>query len=220
MCSGGLLLADFVAGPREKPRVLQLADSLTTTLDGNWVVWAFKLARVAGDQFVPLTGRGSYPADATATCMAGTRRPHAAPEPLCTCGFHALSEPDLPGLPNRSEAALLTVALSGRILAFEWQAGGVLLRAERQTVVRVDAQVVTPDDVAQLIAEIDTARRRPDDPEGRLARIHSANPSGAGPVRLQLPSDCPQIAISDDAGWCQVLARPGEPLPSRLLAGV
>ena len=87
MCTGGLLLADFVAGTTERPQVLQLADNLTTTVDGNWVVWAFKVAHIVGDRFVPLTGRGSYPADATATCMAGSWRRHAAPEPLCTCGF-------------------------------------------------------------------------------------------------------------------------------------
>jgi hypothetical protein len=220
MCRGGRLLADFIAGTREKPRALQLADSLTTTVDGEWVVWAFKLARVVGDQFVPLTGRGSYPANATATCLAGSRRRHAAPEPFCTCGFHALSEPQLPGLPTWDGAVPLTVVLSGRVLAFEWHAGAVLLRAARQTVVRVGSPLMPGNDVAQLLAEIEVARQRPDDPEGRLVPTRSGDPSGAGPVRLQLPSDYPQVAISDDAGWCQNPEHPGATVPPLLLAGV
>jgi hypothetical protein len=219
MCSGGLLLADFLAGTREEPRVSQLADNLTTTVEGKWVVWAFKLARVAGDQFVPLTGRGSYPADATAACLAGSGRRHSAPEPWCTCGFHALSEPQLPGLPTWDPAVLLTVALSGRVLAFEWHRGGVLLRAERQTVLHVRAPVTTGD-AAQLLGEAEGVLHRPDDPEGRLTRIHSGVPSGAGPVRLQLPSECRQVSVSDDAGWCQIADHPDVPVPSLTIAGV
>jgi hypothetical protein len=179
--------------------VLQLADNLTTTADGDWVVWAFKLARVAGDQFIPLTGRGSYPADATATCLGGSWRRHEAPDPLCTCGFHALSEPDRPGF-SPHQGVALTVVLSGRVLAFEWHARGVLLRAARQTVVRVDPQ---PTSIERILADFEVKRPRPDDPEGRLARMHSGYPSGAGPAHLRLPRECAEVAIFDDAGWCQ-----------------
>ena len=200
MCSGGRLLADFVAGTKEKPRVLELADSLTTTVDGRWVVWAFKLARIRGEQFIPLTGRGCYPVDATATCLAGSWRRHTAPDPLCSCGFHALSEPHLPGFSVR-DYAYLTVALSGRVLAFEWHPGGVLLRAARQTVVRVDPRPMSLD---EILSAWEAARRLPDDPEGRLARIRAGNPSGAGPASLQLPADCAEVAIADDPGGCHV----------------
>jgi hypothetical protein len=190
--------------------VLQLKDNLTTTADGNWVVWAFKLARVAGDRFIPLSGRGSYPAEATALCEAGSWRRHDAPEPTCTCGFHALSEGDLPGFPVYDGAAL-TVVLYGRILAFEWPAGGVLLRAAHQKVVRVDRH---PARLEQIPAELEAAPRRPEDPEGRLARTDVGNPSGAGPVRLQLPCDPVKVVINDDAGWCRVAAD-GDPVGGR-----
>jgi hypothetical protein len=90
------------------------------------------------------------------------------------------------------------------VLAFEWHAGGVLLRAARQTVVRVGPQ---PMSVEQILAEWGARRPRPDDPEGRLARLRSGFPSGAGPAHLQLPRECADVAISDDAGWCQVKSR-------------
>jgi hypothetical protein len=107
MCEGGRLVADFVAGTLEKPDVPELASSLTTTVDGAWVVWAYKLARVEGEHFIPCRGFGSYPAEALAECMPGPRAkgtafaareaplppaPHAAPDPSCTCGFYALSD--------------------------------------------------------------------------------------------------------------------------------
>jgi hypothetical protein len=200
MCTGGSLLADFVCGTKEKPPVLQLEDNLTTTADGCWVVWAFKLAHEVGDLFLPLSRRAPYPADATAMCEAGSWRRHSAPDPLCTCGFHALSEPDMPGF-STIDCVALTVVLSGRVLAFEWQAGGVLLRAQRQTVVKINAH---PMGLKEVMAEMEATRYRPDDPDGRLARLQVGTPSGAGPLRLQLPSDPIQVAITDDAGWCQV----------------
>jgi hypothetical protein len=211
VCRGGALRADFVAGSWEKPQVLELADNLTMTVDGRWVVWAFKLARVEGDQFVPLTGRGSYLADATAACMAGSRHPHKAPDRRCSCGFHALSDAELPGF-AMADCAALTVALSGRVLAFEWPAGGFLFRAERQTVVRVDPR---PLSLEPLTREWEAARPRPDDPEGRLARVEASPPSGTGPARLQLPADWVQVAVADDAGWCQ--ADDGELLQCQLV---
>ena len=169
MCQGGRLLADFVAGTRDQPNVPELAGNLTHTVEGEWLVWAYKLARPQHDGFVPLTGRGgSYPADAQAECSVGPERRsvripaaafapqrgallesrHSAPDPACSCGFHALSNLsalNFMGGPfprrNRGEPSLacLAVVLSGRVLAFEWPGGPgtVLFRAARQTVVSV-----------------------------------------------------------------------------------
>ena len=138
MCRGDRLIADFVAGTDARPDLPgELEEHLTTTVNGLWVVWAHKLARQVGDLFVPLTGGSGYPADAKATCrFRGIRGAHDAPDPGCTCGFHALSSRRLPGLPVGPPFTALTVALSGRVLAFEWAGEGVLWRAERQTVVR------------------------------------------------------------------------------------
>ena len=64
MCRGDRLVADFEAGTDTQPDLLgELEEHLTMTIDGLWVVWACKLARPAGDQFIPLTGGGGYPAD-------------------------------------------------------------------------------------------------------------------------------------------------------------
>ena len=232
MCSGGELVADFVAGGRQRPSVPELVDNLTVTAEGAWVVWAYKLARESGDQFVPMSGRGSYPVDAEAQCLASMREPwpkrslerraggHTAPEPSCTCGFHALSvpltvpelglrPPGLSLLPGHagsrgSGVVGLTVVLSGRILAFEWASGGLLFRAARQTVVRVERRTA-------LLA-MAGIKRRPDDPEGRLVRATDNPPSGTGPVHLTLPLACARVAIRDDAGWCRTSAPP-EPAP-------
>jgi hypothetical protein len=201
MCTGGRLLADFVAGGDEQPDVPgRVAEAFTTTTDGAWVVWAYKLARRYGDRFIPLTAGGSYPADAIAACRGGSAgRKHRAPDPFCTCGFHALSSSDLSGLPAFRRILCLQVVLSGRVLAFEWPQG-VLFRAERQTVVRFSnltaTDVVLPDLVERY--------RRPDDPDSRVAKLPTATPHGSGPVRLSLPSHCPTVAIADDVGWCQM----------------
>jgi hypothetical protein len=58
MCSGDRLVAeDFMAGVDTQPALPgELEEHLTMTADGLWVVWACKLARPAGDLFVPLTG--------------------------------------------------------------------------------------------------------------------------------------------------------------------
>ena len=135
MCSGDRLVADFIAGTGARPGLpAELDEHLTTTVNGQWVVWAHKLARQKGDLFVPLTGGPGYPADARAECrFQGVRSAHDAPDPGCTCGFHALSSRRFPGLPAGRRFTALTVALSGRVLAFEWAGGGVLWRAERQT---------------------------------------------------------------------------------------
>jgi len=128
MCRGDRLVADFMAGTDTRPGLPEeLEEHLTTTVDGLWMVWAHKLARQEGDRFVPLTGGPGYPADARAECRRrGVRGAHDAPDPGCTCGFHALSSRGLPGLPAHHAFTALTVALSGRVLAFEWAGGGVL----------------------------------------------------------------------------------------------
>ena len=197
MCSGDRLVADFVAGTSTRPDIPgELDEHLTTTVDGLWVVWAHKLAWQVGNRFLPLTGGSGYPADARATCRR--RGAHDAPDPACTCGFHALSSRRLPGLPAGRDCTALTVALSGRVLAFKWRGGGVLWRAERQTVVRVDR----PAPSAWTDA-VPARRRHPDDPDGRLAAVPAATPGGSGPVRLNLPVPCPVLPVcDDDAGWC------------------
>jgi hypothetical protein len=197
MCRGDRLVADFVAGTDARPGLPEeLDEHLTATVDGLWVVWAHKLARQAGDLFVPLTGGSGYPADARAECRF--RGAHRAPDPECTCGFHALSSPRLPGLPARRNFTALTVALSGRVLAFEWAGEGVLWRAERQTVVRVE-RPARSDRMDGFLGQ----RRRPDDPDGRPAVVCAATPRDSGPMRLNLPiSSAVLLVCHDDAGWC------------------
>ena len=57
MCSGDRLVADFIAGTDAWPGLPgELDEHLTTTVNGQWVVWAYKLARQKGDLFVPLPG--------------------------------------------------------------------------------------------------------------------------------------------------------------------
>ena len=200
MCSGDRLVADFVAGTSVRPGLpALLEDHLTTTVDGLWVIWAHKVARPAGNLFVPLRGGAGYPADARAQCRApGVWVAHDAPDPGCTCGFHALSSRRLPGLPDGRGFTALTVALSGRVLAFEWAGEGVLWRAERQTVVRVER----PDRSGRAEAVLGQ-RRQPGDPDGRLAAVCPTPPRDAGPVRLNLPVSCPVLPVwHDDAGWC------------------
>ena len=200
MCRGDRLLADFEAGTTAQPDLPEeLEEHLTTTVDGLWVVWAYKLARLEGDRFVPLRGGPGYPADARATCQArGFRGDHDAPDPWCTCGFHALSSRSLPGLPVGHGFTALDVALSGRVLAYEWSGEGVLWRAERQTVVRIERMAR-----AGRAGAVLSQRHHPGDPDGRLAAVSPASPRDAGPVRLKLPVSCPVLPVShDDAGWC------------------
>ena len=200
MCSGDRLVADFVAGTDARPGLPGgLEEHLTTTVNGLWVVWAHKLARQVGDLFVPLTGGSGYPADARAKCrFRGVRGAHGAPDPGCTCGFHALSSRRLPGLPVRSGFTALTVALSGRVLAFEWGGEGVLWRAERQTVVRIERPALSG-----RMEGVPGKRRHPDDPDGRPAVVPAATPRDSGPMRLNLPVCSPVLLVChDDAGWC------------------
>ena len=207
MCRGDRLVADFVAGADAQPDLPEeLEEHLTMTVNGLWVVWAHKLAQQAGDLFIPLTGGPGYPADARATCRyQGARGAHDAPDPRCTCGFHALSSRRLPGLPAGHGLTPLTVALSGRVLALEWSGQGVLWRAERQTVVRIDRQAPS-DPMEALLGK----RRHPGDPDGRPAVVPVAPPRDSGPVRLDLPVSCPVLLVChDDAGWCVEAATSG-----------
>jgi hypothetical protein len=231
MCRGGRLVADFVAGADTRPAVPEeLDEHLTVTADGQWVVWAYKLARPQGELFVPLTGGPGYPADARAECRRIARRGHQAPDPRCSCGFHALSDPEFPGLPAEGCFAALTVALSGRVLAFDWEGDGVwpgtgfLWRAERQTVVRIDEPVrsswASRSARAARAERLRRDRRRPDDPDGRLAALAGATPPGSGPVRLCLPVSAPVLPVShDDTGWCARFseASPLERAPADLI---
>jgi hypothetical protein len=193
------LFADFVAGRTDQPAVpARVAAHLTTTVDGLWVVWAQKVARRArGDRFVPMIGGTSYPTDAVASCRAETLLDdvHKAPEPSCRCGFHALSSLDLLGPLHRGPVTL-TVVLSGRVLAYKWHGGGVLWRAERQTVIRVESSVDLDD-------FLDRDERGPGDPDGRTVAVPTRQPHGSGPVRIALPVQRPPaVACHDDAGWC------------------
>ena len=211
MCSGDRLVADFTAGTAIRPSLpAELDKHLTTTVDGQWVVWAHKVARQSGDLFIPLRGGPGYPADARAEC--GRWRDHDAPDPGCTCGFHALSSRRLPGLRVRSGFTPLAVALSGRVLALEWAGEGVLWRAERQTVVRIE-RMARSDRMERALS----TRRRPDDPDGRLAVVPAATPRDSGPVRLNLPASAPVLPVcDDDAGWCAGSST-FEPSPSSLV---
>ncbi len=214
MCSGDRLVADFVAGTGARPSLPgELEEHLTTTVNGLWVVWAHKLARQAGNLFVPLTGGSGYPADARAKCrFRGGRGAHDAPDPRCTCGFHALSSRRLPGLPVGHGFTALTVALSGRVLAFEWVGEGVLWRAERQTVVRIERPALS--DRAEAVLG---KRHHPGDPGGRPAVVPAATPRDSGPVRLNLPVSSPVLPVChDDAGWCLGSSTPRH-LPASLV---
>jgi hypothetical protein len=204
MCTGGRLVADVTLGTTDRPDVPpELEASLTTSTDERWALWAHKVARPAGDVFFPMTGGPTYPADATARCRHGLH--HPAPDPTCTCGFHALSAPLRSLIPRG--LAHLEVALTGRVLVFEWPAGGVLFRAERQTVARVHAGPTSPDD----------APLPPSDPGGRLARLLHGLPAGSEPMRLELPTAVPPlVTVQDDVGLC-ALTPPQRVRPGRVL---
>lgn len=221
MCRAGRLLSEFRAGTGEAPRVPDVvARSLTQTVEGDWVVWAHKLARPAGDAFMPLSGGDAYPSDAVARCRNGGR--HDAPHQSCTCGFyavsHALATDAMPGL------ARLQVVLSGRVLAFECPWSPVPTRRMFVTgMVSVNGRTMTfgndpqPDDdwpgdavlfraERQSVVRVDetaTAPPPPDDPGGDLALLTGRRPRGAGPVRLRLRASTPApVAVDDDAGYC------------------
>jgi hypothetical protein len=192
----------------------KVARSLTQTVDGEWVIWASKVAWIDGTQFRALTG-SEYPWDAIAACHRDPT--HAAPVRSCSCGFHAVSDSKwgrrslglfrgAPTNPGRSTASLLrrradssvtstmeiaalSVSLTGHVLAFEWMGDAVLFRAQRQTIAQVH--------------RVPSDERQPDDPTGTLARTTEPEPAGAGPMRLQLPESLPaSIIVADDAGYC------------------
>ncbi len=229
MCSGGRLLADFVAGRDTAPDVPEVVRAcLAETPDGRWVVWAQKLARPDGQRYGPLTGGPTYPADAMAVCRLDSG--HDAPQPGCSCGFHALSRPRPDLVPGSGTDALLAmvgppfaggghmrtsgtplpfgvealeVVLSGRVLALKWHSDAVLFRAARQTVVR-------------SLHDRPTAAG-PDDPDGVLTRVPAPQPRGEGPCHLGLPRATPlALEVNDDAGFCALVDAPkigvGRPL--------
>jgi hypothetical protein len=104
----------------------------------------------------------------------------------------------LPWLPAGRGFTALAVALSGRVLALEWDGEGVLWRAERQTVVRIERPARF-----ERTEPIPGERRYPGDPDGRPAAVPAAAPRDSGPVRLNLPVSCPVLPVChDDAGWC------------------
>jgi hypothetical protein len=203
VCSGGRFLVEFRAGTLERPDVPDVVqESLTLTADETWVVWAHKVARPAGDRFRPLTGGDPYPRDAIAGCLTGAD--HKAPQRTCTCGFHALSTQAAPLV--SFGAWQLEVALSGRILAFDWAGGGVLFRAERQTVIRSAAPWDPP--------------APPADPAGWLAARPTTHPRGAAPTRLRLPEQAPPtVDVVDDVGFCMLRHGPITPVVETVLVG-
>jgi hypothetical protein len=118
----------------------------------------------------------------------------------------------LPGLPVGHGFTPLTVALSGRVLAFEWVGEGVLWRAERQTVVRIDRPALSG-----RMEGVPGQRRHPGDPDGRPAVVSGVTPRDSGPMRLKLPVSAPVLPVChDDAGWC-VRSSTVEPSPASLV---
>jgi hypothetical protein len=188
-------LADFTTGESTRPDVPEeVSRAIVPTTDGRWVVWAYKVARPAGEGFRPLNPQGGwYSHVASARCWRGAA--HAAPQPDCTCGFHAVSSSlTVPVLPRMPGIRHLEVALFGRVLAFAWAGGGILFRAAEQAVVTIDRRPALP-----------PARRlrRPGDQDPHGARRRPQAPRGSGPVRLELPRGPRRtFTVQDDAGWC------------------
>src|SRR5437763_16028084 len=90
MCTAGRLIADFTAGTCQRPAVPdEVHPSLTTTADGQWVVWGHKIAHPSGDRFTPLTGGPSYTTGAVAVCrrVGGT----GEPTPTSGCGYNTVT---------------------------------------------------------------------------------------------------------------------------------
>ncbi|MEC3958691.1 hypothetical protein VMT65_37035 [Nocardia sp. CDC153] len=197
MCEGYGLIASFETGTAHRPQVPELVQpSLALTDDGLWVILAHKVAhRIEGELFVPATGGTPYPVDAVAECRRG--RSHAVPDPDCSCGFHAVSE-SAPN-PYGGRFTVLEVALSGRILASYWMQGGLLFRAERQTVLSwSDATVPQPIRVPNY-----PPHTPPTEPGGRTARLRRPYPRDLDSVGLRLPeSPPPFVRIADDPGYC------------------
>ncbi|APA97706.1 hypothetical protein [Nocardia seriolae] len=200
MCEGYGLIASFEAGTGSRPEVPDpVQPSLSRTDDGIWVILAHKVAhRIEGkDLFVPATGGDPYPLDAIAQCRRGAT--HPAPDPNCTCGFHAVSEsaPE----PYGGRFTVLSVALSGRILAAHWTHGGILFRAERQTVLTfTDTTVPDPIRVPDYPPQPPTP---PTEPSGRTARLRSPRPRDLDSAALRLPvTPPPFVRLADDAGYC------------------
>ncbi|MFE3261367.1 hypothetical protein ACFXPS_35455 [Nocardia sp. NPDC059091] len=212
MCEGYGLIGSFEAGTRERPHVPEVVrPSLRRTDDGVWVVMARKVARhIDGDRFIPATGGAPYPRDAIAECRRG--RSHAVPDEDCSCGFHAVSEaaPE----PYGGRFTVLEVALSGRILASHWIRGGLLFRAERQTVITW-SDITVPQPV-RLPDRPPQPPTPPLEPGGRAARLRPPDPRGLDRAGLRLPVREPQVVrLADDAGYCVRDAHRGKPRGQR-----
>lgn len=155
----GQLVADTTLRGTQLPHDLPVGLPVIRLDDGTWAVPAVKVA-VQLEPDLPLeeqifrgvTG-GIYNASDSATCRSGTRwgrdvpDDHTVPHPDCSCGFYAVSatigEPlrSVPPARDRQHAsAVLYVALSGRVLAFERVDGinGFVFRAEHQRVLSAE----------------------------------------------------------------------------------
>lgn len=209
MFARGPIVADFVAGVRERPDVPEcLEPSLTLTAEGCWTVVAYKYGRRSGTaRFRSVMRRSEYSIDATAVCEVGGQ--HPAPQPNCTCGFHALSGSEELPFPS---GELLEVMLFGRILVSEWTrprdlytfSGDpgtrvLLFRAECQTVLRAGGRVASlrARDMVDRFPQGDSvdwwlARRnrrdRPGDPSECGARPLAPCPRGSDAIALSLPT--------------------------------
>ncbi len=113
MCRGGRLIADFEAGTSTTPDVpAELLEHLTVTVDGLWVVWAYKLARRRGGLFIPLRGDDGL----SGRCQG--RVPRRGPA--------ALTGPPIPGAP--------AVSMPSRTPGCRAASPGRLLGADRGAV--------------------------------------------------------------------------------------
>jgi hypothetical protein len=123
---------------------------------------------------------------------------HVAADALDWCGARRAEPLALEGMRERFGFTALTVALSGRVLAFKWAGDGVLWRAERQTVVRIVRPALCDRTEGAL-----GRRRHPGDPDSRPAVVPAATPRDSGPIRLNLPVSAPVLPVChDDVGWC------------------
>ena len=178
----------------------ELDEHLTTTVNGQWVVWAHKLARQKGDLFVPLTGGPGYPADARAE-----RRRFRASEALTTSpirGARAASTPCRAGGSRAARRLLLHGADRGAVRTGAGLrvgrrrsavAGGAADRGSHRPASPVRSDSRTP---GQALAYPEDSRRSPRyRPRRRTSRF--------GAVRLNLPVSCPVLPVChDDASWC------------------
>lgn len=82
-----------------------------------WRTWSLEGSRDGAEiRLLPIAGDGrSWPARSPAAASCAHRRSHRPPSLHCTCGLHAMREPD-PLRRTRAPAVLGTVALWGRVV--------------------------------------------------------------------------------------------------------